>query len=116
MTTALWPICGGRSRILTLHFKRKPNARAAFGVTFADLGRERAGSQSSAVLLEDPLQIHFQRRVCDLEDFTFELAKTVGFGDGVGELEVGVKKPDFGNAFSNIIVAASSNFSERLVA
>jgi hypothetical protein len=58
-----------------------------------------AARQTSAFLIKDPPQIHFQRRVCDLEDPTFELAEAFGFGDSVGALEIGVQKPDLGNTF-----------------
>jgi hypothetical protein len=46
----------------------------------------RAARQTSAVLIKDPTQIHFQRRVCDLENFASELAEAFGLGDGVGAL------------------------------
>ena len=69
----------------------------------------------SAILIEDPPQIHFQRRVCDLEDPAFELAEAFGFGDSVGALEIGVQKPDLGNTLSDIIVATFLNLGETLV-
>src|SRR5580700_12349612 len=75
----------------------------------------RAARQTSAVLIKDPPQIHFQRRVCDLEDPAFELAEAFGLGESVGALEIGVQKPDLGNTFGNIIVAAFLNLGETLV-
>src|SRR5215470_641185 len=75
-----------------------------------------AARQTSALLVKDPLQIHFQRRACDLEDFAFELAKPFGFGDGVGAFDFGVQKPDLGNTFGNIIFAAFLNLGETFVA
>jgi hypothetical protein len=42
----------------------------------------RAARQTGAVLIKDPPQIHFQRRVSDSEDFALELAEPIGFGDG----------------------------------
>src|SRR5438445_9739416 len=40
----------------------------------------RAARQTSAVLIKDRPQIHFQRRVCALENSASELAETFGFG------------------------------------
>jgi hypothetical protein len=45
-----------------------------------------AAGQTSTVLIKDRPQIHFQRRVCDLEDISLELAEAFAFGDGVGAL------------------------------
>ena len=56
-----------------------------------------------------------QRRVCDLEDFAFELVEAFGFRDRVIALAVGVQKPDFRNAFGNVIVAAFSKLGEEFV-
>jgi len=75
----------------------------------------RAARQTSAVLIKDPPQIHFQRRVCDSEDFALELAEPIGFGDGVGALKTGVQKPYLG-AFGDVIVAAFLNLGETVVA
>jgi hypothetical protein len=69
----------------------------------------------SAVLSKDLPKLHFQRRVCDLEDFAFEFAKAIGFRDGIGALQAWVQKPDFGNAFINVIFAALSKLREKVV-
>ena len=76
----------------------------------------RSARQTSAVLIKDPPHIHFQRRVCDLEDFALELAEPIGFGDGAGALKTGVQKPYLGNAFGDVIVAAFLNVRETVVA
>jgi hypothetical protein len=75
----------------------------------------RAARQTRAVLLKDLPQIHFQRRVCDLEYPAFKLAETFSFGDSVGALEFGRQKPNLSNTFGNIIVAAFLNLAETLV-
>ena len=75
-----------------------------------------AAGPTSALLVKDPPQIHFQRRACVPEDFAFELAKAFGFGDGVGAFEFGVQKPDLGNTFGNVIFAAFLNLGETFVA
>jgi hypothetical protein len=72
-------------------------------------------TQTRAVLIKDPSQVHFQWRVCDLEDFTLELAEASGLIDRVGALEIGVQKPDLCNAVGNVIVAALLNLAETVV-
>jgi hypothetical protein len=52
-----------------------------------------AARQNGAFLIKDPPQIHFLRRVCDLEDPAFEFAEAFGFGDSVGALEIGLQEP-----------------------
>jgi hypothetical protein len=46
----------------------------------------RGVRQTSPVLFKDRLQIHFQRRVCDLENSASALAEPFVFGHGVGAL------------------------------
>src|SRR5260370_30729559 len=66
------------------------------------------------VLIRDCPQILFQRRVCDLEYSTSELAEAFGLGAGVSPLQIGAQQPDLGNAFGNVIVAAFLNLGATL--
>src|ERR1017187_8376419 len=70
---------------------------------------------TSTALIKDPPEMHFQRRVCDPEDFAFELAEATGFCDRVCALQARFQKPDFGNAFGNVILAALSELREKVV-
>src|SRR5260370_36656997 len=96
------------------HTLRSSVARIAHSASFYHRSG-RAARQTSAVLIRDRPQIHFQRRVCDLENSASELAEAFGLGDGVGALEIGVQQPDLGNTFSNVVVAAFLNLGETLV-
>src|SRR5215831_9652994 len=76
---------GGGGSFAPLRFGRVHLARS-FNCA-GDLDTEvaqyrRAVRWTSAVLIKDRPEIHFQRRVSDLEDFAFELAEAIGFGDG----------------------------------
>jgi hypothetical protein len=55
------------------------------------------GAPPHEVLIKDPPQVHFQRRVGDPEDFTFELVEAFGFGDAVDAFEIGGQQPDLDN-------------------
>src|ERR1035437_6794527 len=102
------PLYGSRRYATT------PGAHTATSASFITALAAAAG-QTSAVLIKDRPQIHFQRRVSDPEDIALELAEAFAFGDGVGALEIGFQKPDFGNAFGNVIVAASLHLGETVV-
>src|ERR1035441_10161112 len=91
-----------------------PAAHIAHSASFITALAAAAG-QTSAVLIKDRPQNHFQRRGCEPEDIALEVAEAFAFGDGVGALEIGFQKPDFGNAFGNVIVAASLHVGETVV-
>ncbi len=57
---------------------------------------------TASVLVKDPPQIDFQRRVCDLKDPAFELAEAFAFGDRIGMLEIGFQKSDPGNFVASL--------------
>lgn len=63
---------------------RHPVARIAHSNTYDRSAR--AARRINEVLIKNRPQIHFQERVCDLENSTSELAQAFGFGDGVGTL------------------------------
>src|ERR1039458_2292214 len=114
------PACGSLSRRETSPLSEAPTIRSTPAAHIAPSASfitalAAAAGQTSAVLIKDRPQIHFQRRVCDPEDIALELAEAFAFGDGVGALEIGFQKPDFGNAFGNVIVAASLHLGETVV-
>jgi hypothetical protein len=62
-----------------------PVAYIAHSASFITVLGAAAG-RTSTVLIKDRPQIHFQRRVCDPEDISLELAETFALGDGIGAL------------------------------
>ena len=63
--------------------------------------RLEAVRRVSTALIKDPPHVHFQWRICNSEDFAFELAEAIVFCKGVSAFQAGVQKPDFGNARFN---------------